>query len=117
MTTTEVLKLIDAGFTAEEIRGMQSPATPAVSTPEIAPEQITVTAEPAPAPAPIQEEPAPAEPAPAAPGPDPLDDIKQQIAGLASTVKEMSKSIITPNLADIKPQSIEDVISNFFKED
>ena len=116
MTTTEVLKLIDAGFTAEEIRGMQSPATPAVSTPEIAPEQTTVTAEPAPAPAPTPEDPAPAEAAPA-PGPDPLDDIKQQIAGLASTVKEMSKSIITPNMTDIKPQGIEDVISNFFKEE
>lgn len=116
MTTTEVLKLLDAGFTAEEIRGMQIPTIPAVSTPEIPSEQTVVTVEASTAPAPAPEDPAPAEPA-SAPGPDPLDDIKQQIAGLASTVKEMSKSIITPNLSDIKPQGIEDVISNFFKED
>ena len=112
MTTTEVLKLIDAGFTAEEIRGMIAPAPAPEPTPAPAPEPT-----PEPNPATIQKDPAPAEPAPAAPDPDPLDDIKQQIAGLTSTVKEMSKSIITPNLADIKPQGIEDVISNFFKEE
>lgn len=112
MNATEILKLIDAGFTADEIRGMIAPEPAPEPTPAPAPEPA-----PEPNPAPTPEDPAPAEPAPAAPGPDPLDDIKQQIAGLASTVKEMSKSIITPNLADIKPQGIEDVISNFFKED
>ncbi len=112
MNTTEVLKLIDAGFTAEEIRGMIAKDPAPAQAPEAAATQEPEAAAPA-DPTPKQPEQVPE----AAPGPDPLDEIKQQIAGLTSTVKEMSKSIIMPNMEDIKPQGIEDIISNFFKED
>lgn len=114
MKADEILKLIDAGFTADEIRKM-SPAVASDPKPET---------DPAPAPMPSS---APEQAAPeqtvtleqipeAAPGPDPLDEIKQQIAGLTEIVGTMSKSIIMPNLENVQPLGVEDIISNFFKE-
>lgn len=117
MNADEILKLIDAGFTADEIRKM----SPAVGT-DPKPEQDPA---PAPTPSPAPEQAAPEEtvtpeqkPAPApTPGPDPLDSIKQQIAGLTTVVEKMSKSIIMPTLDDVQPLGVEDIISKFFKED
>lgn len=116
MTVQEIFKLLDAGFTAAEIRAMD---------PDEQPDQAPA-ADPKP-----EEKPAPAEkpaadPAPEAPasssqpeaaGPDPLDAIKQQIQGLTDVVDKMSKAIIMPNMDNVKPLGIEDIITNFFKED
>lgn len=122
MNTEDVLKLISAGFTADEIRQMNKPT--AASNPAPAP-----AADPAPAantspspaadPAAVPETASAAAPAPdpAPAGPDPLDSIKQQIAGLTSIVETMSKSIIMPNMDSVNPLGVEDIISKFFKED
>ena len=85
MTVDQVLKLIDAGYTAAEIKAMEMPA-------------------PDPRPEP-------------APAPDPLDAIKSQLQGLTDVVEKMSKSIIMPSLDDVTPLGIEDIITNFFKEE
>ena len=95
MTIDQILKLAEAGYTAAEIKAMEMP------TPDPKPE-------PAPAPDP-KPEPAPA--------PDPLDAIKQQIQGLTDVVEKMSKSIVMPTLDDVTPLGIEDIITNFFKEE
>ncbi len=117
MNADEILKLIDAGFTADEIRKM-SPAAASDPKPETDPA-------PAPTPSPAPEQAAPEqpvvpeqkpEPAPN-PGPDPLDSIRQQIAGLTTVVEKMSKSIIMPTMDDVQPLGVEDIISKFFKED
>ena len=114
MTVDQILKLIDAGYTAAEIKAMESAPDP---KPEPAPAPDPKP-EPAPAPDP-KPEPAPApdpnpEPAPA---PDPLDSIRTQLAGLTDIVDKMSKSIIMPTLDDVSPLGIEDIITNFFKEE
>lgn len=127
MTVQEIFKLLDAGFTAAEIRAM-NPADPApAADPKPAPVKEPAV-DPAPAadpkPAPAAEppaDPAPEPPAsssqPAAAGPDPLDAIKQQLQGLTDVVDKMSKAIIMPNMDNVKPLGIEDIITNFFKED
>ena len=113
MKNEEVLKLVEAGFTAAEIRAMQNAAPdPAPAAPD--PDPVPADPEPkAPDPAPA---PAP-DPNPAPAGPDPLDAIKQQIQGLTDVVDRMSKALIMPNLDDVTPQGIDDIVSNFFKED
>ena len=103
MTVDQVLKLIDAGYTAAEIKAMDMPA------PDPKPE-------PAPAPDP-KPDPAPAPDPKPEPAPDPLDAIKAQLQGLTDVVEKMSKSIVMPTLDDVTPLGIEDIITNFFKEE
>lgn len=105
MTVDQVLKLIDAGYTAAEIKAMEMPAPDPKPEPAPAPDPKP---EPTPAPDP-KPEPAPA--------PDPLDAIKAELQGLTDVVEKMSKSIIMPTLDDVTPLGIEDIITNFFKED
>ena len=99
MTAEKIFKLLDAGFTADEIRALDA-------------EDLTPAPTPAPDPAP---DPTPT-PAPD-PAPDPLDAIKLQISNLTDVVDKMSKKLVMPNMDDVKPLGIEDIISNFFKED
>ena len=111
MTAEKIFKLLDAGFTADEIRALDAEdLTPAPTpAPDPAPDP---TPTPAPDPAP---DPTPT-PAPD-PAPDPLDAIKLQISNLTDVVDKMSKKLVMPNMDDVKPLGIEDIISNFFKED
>lgn len=98
----QINKLIDAGFSAEEIRAML--AAPAV-------------AEPAPAP----EAPAPEEPA--APQvtvpekPDYVTQLEQKIDGLMESMSKIAKTGIMPVIDNVEPKGIDDVITRFFKED
>ena len=122
MNAEDVLRLISAGFTADEIRQMTRPTAAQDPPPAPAAEPVPA-ANPAPSPAAEPAaipETAPAAaptPDPAPAGPDPLDSIKQQIAGLTSIVETMSKSIIMPNMDSVNPLGVEDIISKFFKED
>lgn len=79
MNYNDVLKLIDAGFTAEEIRGM------------IAPEVKNETAEmPAATPIPAPTELPPEEPAPGQ-GAQTLEALKDTINELSGTIKELQR--------------------------
>ena len=109
MTAEKIFKLLDAGFTADEIRALDAEDLAPAPTPEAAPDP-TPTPEAAPDPTPAPE----AAPDPA---PDPLDAIKLQISNLTDVVDKMSKKLVMPNMDDVKPLGIEDIISNFFKED
>ena len=113
MNAAEILKLIDAGFTADEIRKM-SPAAGTEPKTETDPAQA-----PAPSPSPEQAEPEQAvipETKPD-PVPDPLDTIMDRISSLTQTVEKMSKSVVMPSMDDVKPLGVEDIITKFFKED
>ena len=113
MTVDQVLKLIDAGYTAAEIKAMDMPAPDPKPEPAPAPDPKP---EPAPAPDP-KPDPAPAPDPKPEPAPDPLDAIKAQLQGLTDVVEKMSKSIVMPTLDDVTPLGIEDIITNFFKEE
>lgn len=112
MTVDQIIKLIDAGYTAAEIKAMEAAPDP---KPEPAPAPDPKP-EPTPAPDPTPE-PAPAPDPTPTPAPDPLDAIKAQLEGLTDVVGKISKSIIMPTLDDVTPLGIEDIITNFFKEE
>lgn len=85
MDAETILKLVNAGFTKEDIMGLGNvqEQTPAVETPEPAPVETPAVAEapvsvaepaPAPTPAPIQEQPS-------------LSDVMHQIAKLTASIQ------------------------------
>lgn len=116
METEKVLKLIDAGFTADEIRNMLKPAEPetAVSSSFSA--------------APLSPEPtAEADTPSAAEAPEEVDimaTVKSAVADqFAAMLKENQESINKiakmagmPSLDSVQPKSIDDIVTNFFKE-
>lgn len=115
MDPKEILKLIDAGFTADEIRKML-PAQPAEPT-----GKVEITAEPKkeepkeePKPEIIKPEPK-EEPAPA------YDEIiaglNKKIDELTGAISKISKISLFPAMDNIKPLGIDDVVDKFFKED
>ena len=82
MNYEEIMMLVRAGYTKEEISAMQTPADPAPADPALA--------EPAPA------DPAPAEPAPADPAPaDPAPAGNDQIL---AALNQLTQAVITNNI-------------------
>lgn len=124
MKIDDILTLAKAGFTAEQIAALaaaEQPETPApvTTTPQPAadPAQSTQPAQAAGQPAEkthpektIVDDPTPA--------PDPTDKLAALIsAGFDELTKKMAGSIVSPSIGDIKPHGIDDIITNFFKED
>ena len=119
MNPENVLKLVEAGFTAEEIRGMLKPQTPdspaSASLQPLSPETTgaAISEEAAPAEAPVQEADAVAQAVDKA-----LSERLDQInSGFEQMYKNMQKLAGMPSMADIQPKGVEDIISNFFKEE
>ena len=107
MNISEVKELLAAGFTADEIRKMEAPA-------EVKEEP---KAEPAPE---VKEEPAkaPEEKNDAAKISDAVSAaIAESFKPFEDLYKKLSTLAGMPSMADVKPKGIEDIISNFFKED
>lgn len=104
MTIDDILKLVNAGFTAQQIGQMikAAPAEPAPAPAEAAP------AEPEPAPEPS-----------AAPQAEPEDLYGKLAAQLDAKFTELAESLripANPSINDIKPLGVDDIIRNFFKE-
>lgn len=115
MDPKEILKLIDAGFTADEIRKML-PAQPAEPTGKVETKAEPKKEEPKEDPKPEIIKPEPKEePAPA------YDDIiaglNKKIDELTGAVSKISKISLFPAMDNIKPLGIDDVIDKFFKEE
>ncbi|MBO7093569.1 MAG: hypothetical protein J6W33_01510 [Spirochaetia bacterium] len=127
MDSDKVLKLVEAGFTAAEIRSMlsSSPAQPVESTslqslsPEpteeaFANKKATDTSASS-AEAPVTEE----------PKPDPIAELKTEIGNqIAEAMKAQQESINKiaklagmPVMDNVQPKGIEDIVRNFFKEE
>ena len=106
MKTSEILELIRAGYTKEEIRAMEAPAE--------APKEEPKKEEPKEAPAAPKEEPKEA--------PDPLAQIMSSIdkrfEDMQNKLNETIKAANIYSIPDVKPiTDISDIITNFFKED
>ena len=114
MNITDVKELLQAGFTAAEIRDMladKKEAAPEVK-PEAAPE--------------VKEEAAPAAEKPAEPekkdsAKEISDAVSAAIAESFKPFEEVYNKLATlagmPSISDVQPKGIDDIISNFFKED
>lgn len=114
MNITDVKELLQAGFTAAEIREMladKKEAAPEVK-PEAAPE--------------VKEEAVPAAEKPAEPekkdrAKEISDAVSAAIAESFKPFEEVYNKLATlagmPSISDVQPKGIDDIISNFFKED
>lgn len=111
MKFEEVKELLAAGFTADEIRQMAAPQAEVKEEPAKVPEEK---------PAEVKEEPAKA--------PEEKDDIAKISDAVSSAIAEgfkqfetiynkMAKLAGMPSMADVEPKGVEDIITNFFKED
>ena len=106
MKTSEILELIRAGYTKEEIKAMEAPAE--------APKEEPKKEEPKEAPAAPKEEPKE--------DPDPLAQIMSSIdkrfEDMQNKLNETIKAANIYSIPDVKPiTDISDIITNFFKED
>lgn len=115
MDPKEILKLIDAGFTADEIRKL-IPAQPAEPTGKVETKVEPKKEEPKEEPKPEIIKPEPKqEPAPA------YDEIiaglNKKIDELTGAISKISKISLFPAMDNIKPHGIDDVIDKFFKEE
>lgn len=124
MNANDVLKMIDAGFTADEIRKMTASPEGTSLSPQ---EQKDAAASSAAAPeAPAEEkkeekkeqEPKNEKQEKAEEKPDPvkaaLDAVSTKYDQLFDKLAKMAGM---PSMADIKPQGVEDIFTNFFKEE
>lgn len=116
MNITDVKELLQAGFTASEIREMladkkeEAPAEPAAA-PEVKKEEA------APAAAPEKT----AEPEKKDSAKEISDAVSAAIAESFKPFEEIYNKLATlagmPSISDVQPKGIDDIISNFFKED
>lgn len=111
MNMKEVLRLLDAGFTKEDILTI-------VSSDNIPSASETAAAHPAAeaSGAKPEEAPAAAEPAPAA-EPDIYQMISDKIDAKFNEMAEAMKMPAMPSMGEIKPLGIDDIVKKFFKED
>ena len=121
MESDKILKLVEAGFTADEIRKMLTPASETVTIVQPESPSVPLSAEqdaagspgPAAAAAPSEEK------------PDVLDVVKAAVTEQMSTVmkqyeetmNKMAKLAGMPSVENVQPKGIEDIISGFFKEE
>ena len=108
MEFEKVMKLIDAGFTADEIRAMTANAEAPKATPKEAPKEEPKEA-PKEAPTDRTKEEAKAE-APKDEKPAYIKELEDHVNELFASMDKLSKVIVNPSIADVKPVGIEDVI-------
>ena len=107
MNYEDIILLVKAGYTRDQIAAMQAPVPTPAPAPEPAPEPTPAPAEPAPTPEPT---PAPAEPAP--PKPQGIEDLSQM---LAAEFAKLNDAIVKANLqqAQQPPQeSVDDILAS-----
>lgn len=108
----QIMKLVEAGFTADEIRKMVQPASEPAPAPAPAP-----APEPAPAPAPAEPEPTPAPepaPAPAVPKQEPKTDaILQKIDNLTGSITMLLNRSAGTRTPD-HTETVDDILAKAF---
>ena len=103
MEFEKVMKLIDAGFTADEIRAMNAKAEAPKETPKEAPKE-------APKETPTDRPKEEAKEAPKDEKPAYIKELEDHVNELFASMDKLSKVIVNPSIADVKPVGIEDVI-------
>ena len=104
MKATEILQLINAGYTKAEIEAMELPETAAAPDPTPAPEPVT-EAEPAP----VKEEPKP-EPVKPNPVNPEIQALTKQINDLVSAIQK--SNLLNTNQPNIPAETAEDILAN-----
>lgn len=122
MDIEKVFKLMDAGFTADEIRTMlnSSPAQPAVSASldPLSPEPTAAVPDTAAAGAPVEEPPAEDKPDPiAALKADIGEQINAAMKQQQESINKLAKLMGMPSMDNVQPKGIDDIVRNFFKEE
>lgn len=114
MNAQDILKLVNAGYTKEEIQKMEMPTEPK-KAPE-APKEEPKKEEPKKAPEAPKEEPAKEDPVDAA-----MAAAQQKMdsftAAMDSMIEKISKMAGMPAIGTTAPKGVEDVVSDFFKEE
>ena len=106
MKYDDVIKLVNAGFTADQITAMMAErSAPEKKDPEPAEK------------APEKQDPKPEVKEPAKKDNDILASIDERIKKFDELFDKLSKAPIIPTIGDVKPLGIDDVIRDFFKED
>lgn len=122
MDIEKVFKLMDAGFTADEIRTMlnSSPAQPVVSASlqPFSPEPTAAAPDTAAAEAPVEESPAEEQPDPiAALKADIGEQISAAMKQQQESINKLAKLMGMPSMDNVQPKGIDDIVRNFFKEE
>lgn len=122
MDIEKVFKLMDAGFTADEIRTMlnSSPAQPVVSASSkpLSPEPTAAAPDTAAAEAPVEEPPAEEKPDPiAALKADIGEQISAAMKQQQESINKLAKLMGMPSMDNVQPKGIDDIVRNFFKEE
>lgn len=125
MNAQDILKLVNAGYTKEEIQKMEMPAE-SKKAPE-APKEEPKKEEPKKAPETPKEEPkkAPEAPKEEPSKEDPVDaamaaaqqKMDSFTAAMDSVIEKISKMAGMPAIGSAAPKGVEDVVSDFFKEE
>lgn len=102
MTKEDVLKLVNAGFSKDEIIALVGPT---VSDPKPEPEPV-----PAPEPQPVPEPAAAPQPAASPEQADAISALAEQVANLTALVQK--SNMLRMEQPEIKPESAEDIIAN-----
>ena len=102
MTKEDVLKLVNAGFSKDEIIALIGPTAP---EPKPEPEPA-----PTPEPQPVPEPAAAPQPAPSPEQADAIAALTQQVANLTALVQK--SNMLRMEQPEIKPESAEDIIAN-----
>lgn len=121
MDIEKVFKLMDAGFTADEIRTMlnSSPAQPVVSASlPLSPEPTAAAPDTAAAEAPVEDPPAEEKPDPiAALKADIGEQISAAMKQQQESINKLAKLMGMPSMDNVQPKGIDDIVRNFFKEE
>lgn len=107
MTLNDIIKLVDAGFTADQIGAMMKAAPAEVPEPAKDPE-------PAAAPEPVKGPEVEKDPEPDI---DMFKALSDKIDAKFAEMAEAMKMPAVPSIGDIKPLGLDDIIRNFFKEE
>lgn len=108
MNIEDVKKLIDAGFSAEEIRSMMNAPSSSSDMPEAAPAE---------APEAPQEAAPEVKTAPAAPAFDIAAEVKKALQPFEDLYNKMSMLAGMPSIQDVQPKGIDDIITKFFEKE
>lgn len=116
MNINDVIALAHAGYTKSDIAAMvaaeQNAINPAPSNPPDAP-----AAEPEAAPIPPNPTPAPDASQPTAPVANDINISDLISAGFAALSEKLNGISPSPSLNDVAPVGLEDILTNFYKED
>lgn len=104
MTTSEIITLLNAGYTKAEIEALEKGGAPEAKTEEKKDVSLEET----------KDKPDAASPAPDSAGSEAMNELAKTVASLSATVKALQESNLkAARQEQVKPRTAEDAIKNF----